>query len=94
MNKALRQLNMGELSGLRTNIRGLDMNRIANATTEPEEHEEIGVTPEMIEAEEDVTLSEIGGADLGGLFSASDLASRVYRAMDNCRKKVLPQPSR
>lgn len=54
---------------------------IANATTDTKEHEEIEVTPEMIEAGEDVILCAVGGAELGGHFSASDLAEEVYRAM-------------
>jgi hypothetical protein len=37
------------------------------------------VTPEMIEAGEDAVASTIG--DLGGYFSASELAEKVYRAM-------------
>jgi outer membrane lipoprotein SlyB len=41
----------------------------------------IAVTPEMVEAGEDAVLGEIGGADLGGYFSASDLAIKVFRAM-------------
>ena len=39
-----------ELSGRRTNIRDVEMDRIANATTETEEHEGIEITKEMIEA--------------------------------------------
>jgi len=51
--------------------------------------DEIEITPEMIEAGESVILSEVGGADLGGWFSASDLAVRVFlamRALDNVSK--------
>src|ERR1700749_3128722 len=39
-----------ELSGLRTMTQDIDKSRIANATTEPEEHEGIEITEEMIEA--------------------------------------------
>ena len=53
--------------------------------TERPEAEEIEITAEMIEAGVEVILCEIGGADLGGLFDASDLASRVYQAMENRR---------
>jgi basic membrane lipoprotein Med (substrate-binding protein (PBP1-ABC) superfamily) len=42
---------------------------------------EIEITKEMIEAGEDVILGVAGGADLGGFFSASELATSVYRAM-------------
>ena len=58
----------------------VDEGRIANATTGGEE---IEVTEEMVEAGEDVILCEVGGADLGALFSASDLAKRVYLAMQS-----------
>ena len=46
---------------------------------------EIDVTEAMIEAGTEVILTDLGGAELGGLFSASDLASRVYRAMERSR---------
>jgi basic membrane lipoprotein Med (substrate-binding protein (PBP1-ABC) superfamily) len=39
------------------------------------------ITPEMIAAGEDVILQVVGGADLGGFFSASELAKSVYQAM-------------
>lgn len=39
------------------------------------------VTPAMLAAGEAVILGELGGADLGGLFSAHDLAAMVYLAM-------------
>lgn len=42
---------------------------------------EIEITPAMIDAGEDAILSEVGGADLGGYFSARELACQVYRAM-------------
>jgi hypothetical protein len=54
---------------------------IENATTEPEQNGEIEITEEMIEAGEHVILCEVGGAELGGYFSAGDLAKRVYLAM-------------
>lgn len=57
------------------------MPRIANGTTKTKERSEIEITPEMIEAGEDVILCELGGADLGGFFSAPDLARKVYLAM-------------
>lgn len=42
----------------------------------------IEVTPEMIQAGEAAILEEVGGADdLGGYFSAPNLAVKVYRAM-------------
>ena len=42
---------------------------------------EIGITPEMIEAGEEVILESVGGYDLGGLFSAAFLAKKVFLAM-------------
>ena len=42
---------------------------------------EIEVTPEMIGAGAEAILREVGGADLGGFFSARDLAAQVYLAM-------------
>lgn len=47
---------------------------------------EIEITPEMIEAGSKAILEEIGGADLGGFFSAPDLAVEVYRAMRRQQK--------
>jgi hypothetical protein len=35
----------------------------------------------MIEAGEEAILCQVGGADLGGFFSARDLAISVFRAM-------------
>lgn len=43
--------------------------------------DDVEITPEMIKAGEMVILENVGGADLGGAFSASDLAREVYRAM-------------
>lgn len=51
---------------------------------EPTDHHrvaEIEITPEMIDAGEDAILCAVGGADLGGAFSAADLARQVYLAM-------------
>ena len=45
--------------------------------------DEIEITPEMIEAGADAVLGFVGGADLGGHFSASEMAIEVYRAMVN-----------
>lgn len=41
----------------------------------------VEITPEMIEAGEAAVFSEVGGADLGGFFSAADLARKVFLAM-------------
>lgn len=41
------------------------------------------ITPEMIDAGEDEILGAVGGAELGGHFSARELATEVYRAMTN-----------
>lgn len=38
-------------------------------------------TPEMLDAGEHAVLCEVGGGDLGGYFSARDLAAEVYRVM-------------
>lgn len=42
---------------------------------------EVEITPEMIEAGEDAVWSTPGAGEAAGLFSASDLACRVYLAM-------------
>jgi hypothetical protein len=39
------------------------------------------ITPKMVAAGEEVILACVGGADLGGYFSASELAVSVYKAM-------------
>jgi hypothetical protein len=39
------------------------------------------ITQAMIEAGEEAILCQVGGADLGGFFSARDLAISVFRAM-------------
>ncbi|HWX76077.1 MAG TPA: hypothetical protein VNY32_01300 [Candidatus Acidoferrales bacterium] len=55
--------------------------------TEPEEHGEIEITEEMIEAGEEIILAEIGGVEgLPGFSPASSLAEAVYRAMRSERK--------
>jgi hypothetical protein len=55
--------------------------------TEPEEHGEIEITEEMIEAGEEIIRAEIGGVEgLPGFFSASSLAEAVYRATRSERK--------
>lgn len=76
MPKLLRQL------GLRT---GLKSSR--SSSTADIANDEIGT--DMLAAGEAVILEEVGGADLGGFFSARDLAARVYRAMDNLKKRRL-----
>jgi hypothetical protein len=58
------------------------------ATSEANSTEEIEVTPEMIDAGEHAILCEVGGADLGGLFSAHELARRVYLAMFSLRPQT------
>lgn len=45
------------------------------------------ITPEMIEAGVDAALGHIGGAELGGMFSISDLVSEVFLAMERARTK-------
>jgi hypothetical protein len=52
---------------------------------EANESEEIEITPEMIEIGANVILCEVGGAELGELFSAPELATRVYLAMVSAR---------
>ena len=49
------------------------------------------VTPEMVEAGEYVILGWIGGAELGALFSASQLATEVFSAMENARSLGNPE---
>jgi hypothetical protein len=75
-------------------IRDVERNRIANATTDPLSLDEIEITPEMIEAGEEAILEVVGGADLGGLFSASDLAEKVFWAMWDCRQSSLSKPNK
>jgi len=62
------------------------MDDIANVATKPDE---IKITHEMIEAGEDAVLSCVGGADLGGYFSARDLAVAVFLAMRSAGSKSL-----
>jgi hypothetical protein len=49
----------------------------------------IEVTPEMLEAGADAILSETGGAGaiLCAYFDSAEVAARVYRAMENCRRE-------
>jgi hypothetical protein len=56
--------------------------------TQPTE-EEIEITPEMIAVGESIILGVVGGADLGALFSASDLAKEVFLAMLDCSRSKL-----
>lgn len=50
-----------------------------------EREPEVEVTEEMIATGERAVLSRVGGADLGGHFSARDLAILVYQAMERRR---------
>jgi hypothetical protein len=45
------------------------------------------ITEAMTEAGAMEILGEVGGADLGGFFSAEELANKVYRAMERIRQK-------
>lgn len=54
-----------------------DMKALSNDSDSNEE----AVTSEMIEAGATAILERVGGADLGGWFSAEELATRVYLAM-------------
>ena len=47
------------------------------------------ITEEMIEAGEGAIMGRIGGADLGGAFSARDLAILVFSAMAGRQKSGL-----
>jgi hypothetical protein len=47
------------------------------------------ITPAMIEAGETAILEAVGGADLGGTFSASDLAREVFAAMVAASSRAL-----
>jgi hypothetical protein len=66
-------------------IRDLDVGCIANATTRSEAHDEIEITPEMIDA----GIAELTGGvaiDLyQGYLSAEEVAASVYRAMFRAR---------
>jgi hypothetical protein len=66
---------------------------VANAPTEQGENDENVITPEMAEAGEDELLRNLGGADLGGLFSARETACAMYRAMRSARQRerLVPQ---
>jgi hypothetical protein len=63
--------------------------RAARSGAEPPETE-IKITPEMIESGANVIICEVGGADLGGFFSARDLAERVFRAMKSVQDGKAP----
>jgi hypothetical protein len=58
------------------------MASIANATIPRIKHR-AEVTLKAIDAGESVILAEVGGADLGGFFSARELAVEVFLAMCN-----------
>lgn len=62
---------------------GLDLDK---AAPEGAGAPEVEITDDMIEAGASEILGEVGGADLGGCFSARDLASRVYREMAKARQ--------
>lgn len=47
----------------------------------------------MIEAGEMAILQSVGGADLGGYFSAEELAASVYRAMEAARASRPKEPT-
>jgi hypothetical protein len=53
---------------------------------------QLDLTPEMIRAGADAVLSVIGGADLGGHFSAPALAEEVFAAMDSARRSRRHEP--
>jgi len=57
--------------------------RIANATTEPEEHEEIEVTPEMIAAGECAFAAYDHRFDF-----REDAVRNIWLAMERARKRV------
>lgn len=58
----------------------------------PSSESEIEVTSEMIEAGEVAIWERLGGYDLGGRFSARQLAEEVYRAMASRRRLVSDAP--
>jgi hypothetical protein len=58
------------------------------ATGRRETGDEIEITSAMLDAGEDAILSEVGGAPLGGFFSARDLAKQVYEAMESHRGPI------
>ena len=53
---------------------------------------EFEITPEMIDAGEQAILERVGGRDLGGYFSARQLAVEVYRAMRSMQRRVALDP--
>jgi hypothetical protein len=79
----------GEVSGQRIMTRDVETRRIANATTEFVEHDEIEVTPEMIEAgrEELVTFDH-------DFDDPRDIAKRIYIAMKRRAARGPLQPTR
>lgn len=48
----------------------------------------IEISAGMLDAGEQAILEEVGGADLGGFFSARDLAEKVFAAMKRSQCKV------
>jgi hypothetical protein len=50
------------------------------------------ISPVMIAAGAEAVLEVVGGADLGGSFSAPDLAERVYRAMARASQQARREP--
>jgi hypothetical protein len=55
--------------------------RAAAASIAAAEAAAVEIGEAMVDAGADVILGELGGADLGGHFSAADLARRVYAGM-------------
>lgn len=55
----------------------------------PENGSPDDITPEMVEAGETIILEAVGGGDLGGMFSAADLARGVFEAMVAARRRAL-----
>jgi len=47
-------------------------------------------TAEMLSAGAEAILCSLGGADLGGHFSAQALAAEVFQAMDRARSPAQP----
>jgi hypothetical protein len=60
---------------------GIAMTKNHLGSDRPAQTTKIEITPEMVEAGESVILERVGGADLGGFFSAAELAIEVYQAM-------------
>jgi hypothetical protein len=69
----------------------VETSRIANAAIAPEEHEEIEVTPEMIEAGASALLDDCNIENLrDGFVTAQKVAEEVFLAMCSARQ---PNPS-